>query len=335
MSKWGSSRLISSRCSKIQFLLLVLKVAFLATPVVTIGCASPGATSASGPGSADRFQSFLAGRSRLSCGVSCSGAWGVSMRRAKSLHDQGLWEDLAILVLEIGHGVDLGYYYLGRSAEGLGETSAASMYYKLALAERYKCEGWFDNCLGLNVPTLSEQRLRSLGIEPQSVGLQEKPVSANQNNSVTASNHQRPKDRIIKGPKIEETTPATDTVRSYERLGDSAQPAAAPKTNIRLNSSPRSVARPQGVFGLIWGESIAAVRKKGVSLTGDRADGRFRIFTAKSLPKNISISENYLLVFDRDNGLQKIVVISINIFNDVYGFEGKEKYADLKAGWTL
>jgi hypothetical protein len=41
----------------------------------------------------------------------------------------GRWQDLALLVAQVGYMNDLGYYYLGHAAENLGYWQAAQRYY--------------------------------------------------------------------------------------------------------------------------------------------------------------------------------------------------------------
>lgn len=74
------------------------------------------------------------------------------------MHDNALWHDLAIDVINEGFKSDQNYYYLGRSAEGLGYYDAALTYYKLAKTV-YKCNGLVNNCKGLVFPKDIDDRL--------------------------------------------------------------------------------------------------------------------------------------------------------------------------------
>jgi hypothetical protein len=138
------------------------------------GCASGGIQSPSGEPISDVLTKLESGEVRLSCGVACSGAWGRSARRrAKALYDNGLWKDLAIEVARVGFKADQTYYYLGRAAEELGYTNAARTYYKLGLANDYKCDGLLNNCNGLVFPT---EMLNALNRLPVSVD-ESKPIA--------------------------------------------------------------------------------------------------------------------------------------------------------------
>jgi len=130
--------------------------------LLTLGlgaCASGGSRTLSGLVVADVLTTFKSGELRLECDTACSGAWGAARRKAKSLYDNQLWTDLVHEVAKVGHRVDQTYFYLGRSAEGLGYNEAASTYFGLALANSYKCAGVFNNCDGLDVPRESREAL--------------------------------------------------------------------------------------------------------------------------------------------------------------------------------
>ena len=83
-------------------------------------------------------------------------------------------------------------------------------------------------------------------------------------------------------------------------------------------------------FGLEWGMTVQDAKDLGVEMQKSGAEGRLTIYSAESLPKNLSIAESYALVFDSQFSLIKIKMVSNNIENDPYGTEGKEKYSDLK-----
>ena len=91
------------------------------------------------------------------------------------------------------------------------------------------------------------------------------------------------------------------------------------------------IASENAPFGLKWGVGVEDLRKQGIELQKDSAEGRLEIFSAKSLPKNLSIAESYSLVFDQEFGLQKILMLSEDITDDAFGSEGKEMYDDIKS----
>lgn len=113
-------------------------------------------------GSMELTTDFRLGSAKLECELSCATAWGANRRQLRAVHDAGLWEDLALNVLRIGFSNDLAYYYLGRSAEGLGYHSAAEVYYRRSIAaaiSRPKCNFLFNNCDGFVFPKDAESRL--------------------------------------------------------------------------------------------------------------------------------------------------------------------------------
>ena len=127
--------------------LAALFVAFLLQ-----GCAQKGVQSTTGTNLTSNLEAISKGRARLTCHVECSGSWGAARRKLRSLHDNKLWEDLAVEVSKNGFESDLGYYYLGRAAAGLGNPEAALIYYRLGLTKIHKCDGIINNCDGFTFP---------------------------------------------------------------------------------------------------------------------------------------------------------------------------------------
>lgn len=87
-----------------------------------------------------------------------------------------------------------------------------------------------------------------------------------------------------------------------------------------------------GVFGTKWGSTVDELKSNGAVIIKKKDDGRLSIYSATSLPKNISIAETYQIIFHHGHGLQKIQMISKDISNDPSGMEGKSLYAKLKDG---
>jgi hypothetical protein len=123
-----------------------------------VGCATTGSYTPDGVKITDINLSLKNGDIRFACEVSCSFSDGLHRRERKKLHDNALWHDLAIDVINEGFKSDQNYYYLGRSAEGLGYYDAALTYYKLAKTV-FKCGGVIDNCDGLVFPRDIDERL--------------------------------------------------------------------------------------------------------------------------------------------------------------------------------
>lgn len=114
-------------------------------------------------------KSVETGQTRLACGMTCYGSWTAARSRAKGLHQQALWVDLASEVTRVGYASDLTYYYLGRAADGLGARAAASTYYRLALASDNRCAGMlFSSCDGIDVPAMARAALASAPPGPAS-----------------------------------------------------------------------------------------------------------------------------------------------------------------------
>jgi hypothetical protein len=77
------------------------------------------------------------------------------------------WENLAKVVIKSDFGIDLYWYYLGRSAEGLGFAHAAQTYYRKALSSDLKCKDLLiaphptgtNECDGVKIPQQVNERL--------------------------------------------------------------------------------------------------------------------------------------------------------------------------------
>lgn len=103
------------------------------------------------------LQQLRSGEAVLDCTQACASAWHRNRAELTARYNQGAWRDLALLVMQIDYRQDLGYFYLGRAAEGLGDTSAALDYYKAAEAlatgtdEEAKCAARSGDCNGLDL----------------------------------------------------------------------------------------------------------------------------------------------------------------------------------------
>lgn len=96
------------------------------------------------------------GLSRLTCdGLLCAGTWGANRTKLKQLYASGDWIALAAHVIKLGNKEDLAYFYLGRSAEGIGDFESAAIYYRLAIDAKERgmpCAGIVNNCDGFVFP---------------------------------------------------------------------------------------------------------------------------------------------------------------------------------------
>ena len=108
------------------------------------------------------FETFARGEIRLDCNLCCAGLWGRNRSAEKSLYDSAKWKELALLVTKVGHNSDQAYFYLGRSAEGLGKPDIALIYYKLSAESKTPCNGIINNCDGLSFPQDIRVRVSSI-----------------------------------------------------------------------------------------------------------------------------------------------------------------------------
>ncbi len=136
---------------------------------ILIGCASQGLKTSAGSNAKDWYSTFINGDGRLTCQLACSGSYGGNKRILKAYYDAQVWLDLSREVSEIGYAYDQAYFYLGRSAEGLGFNAAARTYYALALAYPMKCNSR-ANCDDLDISSEIKIRLNildSLSVHPK------------------------------------------------------------------------------------------------------------------------------------------------------------------------
>jgi hypothetical protein len=88
-------------------------------------------------------------------------------------------------------------------------------------------------------------------------------------------------------------------------------------------------------FGLMWGMTETQVTQLvGVEIKkkvdSDLPLGTTGVLQVTSLPKNLTMAESYYLIFVTEKHLQKIVMYSKDIENDVSGTKGKEMYEKIK-----
>ncbi|OQA30047.1 MAG: hypothetical protein BWY57_03087 [Betaproteobacteria bacterium ADurb.Bin341] len=138
-----------------KILLVVLAMLFLN------GCA-PNRTINTPQEEAAIFEEFSTGKLQLECQIGCAWAWIDNLKLIGALDAQGQWRKLAVLVGSIGFKKDLGYYYLGRAAQGLGNQKIARVYYEKSYTlatgplTTFKCAAIENTCNGIDlVPVLA------------------------------------------------------------------------------------------------------------------------------------------------------------------------------------
>ncbi|WP_219763011.1 hypothetical protein [Roseomonas alba] len=108
-----------ARWMRVSYLVVLLAVAWgLSACVPPADISDPTAR-------AQMITTFRAGQTALECTVGCIASWVQNRRAAGALDTAGRWEELALLVARIGYMQDIGYYYLGRAAAGMGLPDAA------------------------------------------------------------------------------------------------------------------------------------------------------------------------------------------------------------------
>jgi len=113
-------------------------------------------------GGTDRNQAFREGNIILDCHISCASQFGSNLREITILFHRGNWYALSSKVMDIGFANNLAYFYLARSAEGLGYFNAALIYYNNAL-HTSKCKGTIaDVCQGFDFPSDISTRIAGI-----------------------------------------------------------------------------------------------------------------------------------------------------------------------------
>ena len=195
--KGSQSRKLSRRAWKMKLLRYsALREATLTAIAISslYGCASGGVETPAGDKAIDTFAVFESGNARLSCEFSCSYTWGAARRHARVLYNFGSWADLAAEVLRVGYNTDQTYFYLGRSAEGLGKSEVSKIYYKLALEAEVKCDGIINNCDGLEIQKLITKTLSNAASQQEKISQQNDRDSTKntQNQAVLEKNQKIP-----------------------------------------------------------------------------------------------------------------------------------------------
>ena len=164
----------------------IIKFYIILIFIALAGCASTGSYTPEGNRITNVEEAFKNGKVRLTCkSFSCVSAYGYNGHKLKELHDNEMWHDLVISVVNIGFNIDLAYYYLGISAEKLGNYDAANIYYTLALAAYIspgrdsspdRCKVLFINtCLGFVFPEDAQdglERIKHIVEENNTTGIQ-------------------------------------------------------------------------------------------------------------------------------------------------------------------
>jgi hypothetical protein len=114
---------------------------------------------------------FVNGRIVLSGAFSRVWPWSQNNQAAKALYNVKDWQKLSKLIIQINNGTDLSWFYLARSAEGLGFSDVSIKYYIEALETNYKCDSLLSNiCDGFVFPVDIFYRLSVLGVKCRVVG---------------------------------------------------------------------------------------------------------------------------------------------------------------------
>ena len=112
--------------------------------------------------SPELLDSVREGTVELTCRLStCENVWLARVEHAAHLTTQARWAELSQLLVATNYSSDIGYYFLGRAADGLGSPRAAAHYYEIAKAELkddHSCEA-IGLCRGIGLPAVIDADL--------------------------------------------------------------------------------------------------------------------------------------------------------------------------------
>jgi hypothetical protein len=135
-----------------------------AASVIVVGCTMKNASVPP----AQLMSQFQTGQAVLDCRADCSFAWDQNRAQAAALDATGRWQELAVLVMQVGFMNDLSYYYLGHAAENLGYLQPAEKYYRIA--ERLSVTDMSCHQMQVNNENMTGALAGALGLNAQPVG---------------------------------------------------------------------------------------------------------------------------------------------------------------------
>ena len=106
---------------------------------------------------------FVDGKAQLDCDLPCAGRFGFLRSAMLNMYQAGNWSDLAKTVISTGYNEDLSWFYLARSAEGLGLGDTAIDYYIKALDTPFHCND--NTCDGFIFPDDIYTQASGLGVD--------------------------------------------------------------------------------------------------------------------------------------------------------------------------
>jgi hypothetical protein len=145
--------------------------------LIGISCASPKYATVTPELHSQFIRDLKVGNLNLDCDTpECYLSWGEHRNELISSYNSRQWEPLAELVMKIGYGQDLAYYFLGMSAEGLGYHEAALKYYRQSgttsgdSRKLHHCRETVRGCGGLELASVLPQRIAAVTAMAQTTG---------------------------------------------------------------------------------------------------------------------------------------------------------------------
>ena len=146
-----------------------------------------------------------AGKLTLNCGINCSFTWFHKAGQIHALDMAERWPDLAVAVMQVGHGSDLAYYYLGQAAQGLGEHTAAISYYQYSLAlaqgpdSSLRCDAT-QSCLDVDLPSVIPVLIKASQDALAAASVPAQPAAAAPRKKKSSSSQQQQQQLLMPPP---------------------------------------------------------------------------------------------------------------------------------------
>ncbi|MDP4533704.1 hypothetical protein Q9252_16290 [Marinobacter salarius] len=298
-------------------------LAIMFCTLVIQGCASGGAQNLTGEKltRSELIDSFKSAQLRLTCDAACSGSWGSARATAKRYYTYGLWIDLVYTVAEVGHRVDLTYYYLGRAAEELKYTEAAKTYYRLAQSNRYKCDAFLDTCDDVEVS--NETRLGLKRIQSSEVAKQAETRAQEQSSSKIVTQDRGTDTNSEKPEFASAVTPVEKNIqiKEPEQISSSKTKVSVESKNVS-NSPPSSVKSQNKNIAQKAIDSTPSLQRKTNDIEGKlrQAEGAERDQMIAALKKDLK--DPYSAKFGNTSVLGDMACLGVNSKNGFGAYTG-------------
>lgn len=249
-----------------QFNHFVPLLGALATLASLLGACAPMKTIDAGNATA-LSEDFSVGRIVLSSGPGGIANFVQNRGALRALYGSGDWSNLSKRVIQIDYGMDLDYFYLGASAEGLGFDDAAKIYYLQAASTIHHCKSAIkgDDCDGFRFPDEIFARLTKLRTKSERAGA---PDAGNTTSVTSAPGFTPEQAAAIMADRRARAIASARPSLPPDAPGTAATPLpATPRGAATAATAPGRSLQIAGVrLGMTRSEAVAALHRFGPRL---------------------------------------------------------------------